>query len=841
MRRRTGLPCAALLLLCTGPAVPGFPQDSAAAPAQPWPAALLDDVLVIGGVGRAGRTAVHVDAIEDLVVRGAWSAPAAGQTVPLPQGAPATWMAAHAGEDGVLRDAALRGGYAYVAFDCPADGVAILDASAHSLVYVNGWPRAGDPYMTGYVRLPVSLRAGRNELLFACGRGELRAQLTTPRARAFLDLADATVPDHRLGNGVDAWAGVVVVNAGSTPLERAVITARCGESRFESSLPAIDACTSRKVPVRLVSAAADTPENPVFELQLVRQDLVLDRADLALTTRRPSDVERRTFVSEIDGSVQYYAMRVAPGGTEPGVTPGAALFFTLHGAAVEATGQAGAYAPKEWGHVVAPTNRRPYGFDWEDWGRLDALEVLNLALRELRPDPARVYLLGHSMGGHGTWHLGATYPDRFAASAGWTSFWSYAGAARSDRSSAVARILEQATGASDTLRLMPNLRELGIYVLHGDADDNVPVSEAREMREQLARFHPDFSYYERPGAGHWWGSECVDWPPLFAYLREHVRRAPAERGAVDFTTFNPAVSARCDWVLVEAQERSLQPSRVNLRVQKVQRIIAGFTENVAALTLQLEFADSGAPDGPPHCLLAPGAALRLELDGQTLAALAWPADGKLHLSRSFGEWRVDSAGQAPTGRKNPARGGPFKQVFDRRVQLVYGTGGTLDENAWARAKARYDAETFWVRGNGSFDVLADREFRADTEHDRNVVLYGNADTNSAWQALWGNCPLQVDRSGVRLAGRACRSPDIAVLALQPRPGSTAALVGIVSGSGLPGMRLTERLPVFLSGVAYPDWILLDTEVLRDGVAGVRAAGFWDQDWQYDERQSAWRD
>ena len=22
--------------------------------------------------------------------------------------------------------------------------------------------------------------------------------------------------------------------------------------------------------------------------------------------------------------------------------------------------------------VVAPTNRRPFGFDWQDWGRLDA-------------------------------------------------------------------------------------------------------------------------------------------------------------------------------------------------------------------------------------------------------------------------------------------------------------------------------------------------------------------------------------------------------------------------------------------------------------------------------------
>ena len=78
--------------------------------------------------------------------------------------------------------------------------------------------------------------------------------------------------------------------------------------------------------------------------------------------------------------------------------------------AVEAIGQAEAYAPKPGLHIVAPTNRRPYGFDWEDWGRLDAIEVLDLAQRDFGTDPRRTYLTGHSMGGHGTWHLGVTFP-----------------------------------------------------------------------------------------------------------------------------------------------------------------------------------------------------------------------------------------------------------------------------------------------------------------------------------------------------------------------------------------------------------------------------------------------
>ena len=89
--------------------------------------------------------------------------------------------------------------------------------------------------------------------------------------------------------------------------------------------------------------------------------------------------------------------------------------LSLHGASVKALNQVNAYGQKDWCHIVAPTNRRPYGFDWEDWGRMDALEVLDLAREQLGTDPQRTYLTGHSMGGHGAWHLGVTYPDRFAA------------------------------------------------------------------------------------------------------------------------------------------------------------------------------------------------------------------------------------------------------------------------------------------------------------------------------------------------------------------------------------------------------------------------------------------
>ncbi len=172
-------------------------------------------------------------------------------------------------------------------------------------------------------------------------------------------------------------------------------------------------------------------------------------------------------MSGIDRSVQYFGVvPMAAGDPARSVqTPGAkpALVLTLHGAGVEGIGQARAYKPKDWAVIVAATNRRPYGFDWEDWGRLDALEVLGEARRLFGTDPARTYLTGHSMGGHGTWQIGATVPGPWAAiapSAGWHSFSSYGGGAAFKDPSPVEKMLLRANDPERDDRPVPEFPQL---------------------------------------------------------------------------------------------------------------------------------------------------------------------------------------------------------------------------------------------------------------------------------------------------------------------------------------------------------------------------------------------
>jgi dienelactone hydrolase len=812
----------------------------------------MREVLVIRSLGRAGRSAIHTDALEAQIVSGAWHAPSAGETIQAPNGARRTWEGAAADKDGVLGRAAPRGGYVYWPVVSPTHRVMILEAAGDNLVYVNGEIRAGDTYSAGYVELPVRLHAGTNDFLFQCARGRLRAKLTTPNGPLVITPGDRTLPDLILGESEPIWCAVVLLNATTHFAHVSVRALTTSSPAHWVSIPPLG---MRKAPFLVypprVEAAGGCPVEIEATLHSGAQEKQV-RSQIALQIRRPDEPYKRTFLSSIDDSVQYYAVNPSPE-VDTGAHP-PALFLSLHGASVEAIGQARAYSPKKWGQIVCPTNRRPYGFDWEEWGRWDALEVLALAKARYHPDPSRVYLTGHSMGGHGAWQLGVLYPDRFAAigpSAGWISFTSYVSRNAPPATNIMAQMLRRAAASSDTLSMATNFLQEGVYILHGTEDDNVPVTEARHMTNVLGRFHHDFVYHEQPGVRHWWdisnepGADCVDWAPMFDFFAHHVIPSDESLRRIRFVTVNPAVTAHLHWVTILAQERQLLPSAVDIRCDPGKRRLVGTTTNVARLWL-------GLPSLPA------GAALSLKLDGQKIENIPWPKRMASHpypgllVGREGGRWQLESA--FPASDKNPLRSGPFREAFKNHVLFVYATHGTPEENAWALDKARYDEETFWYRGNGSVALMSDTAYlrrmrraqessgsRTGGSGTRDVILYGNADCNAAWPVLLASSPVQVHRDSIRIGSHEISGDNLACLFLQPNPRDVRALVGVVSGSGLPGLRLANRMPYFLSGAGFPDCLVVDTSMLTHGLDGVRAAGFFGLDWKVASGQFAWQD
>jgi poly(3-hydroxybutyrate) depolymerase len=791
--------------------------DPAVAPAAPGPPELPAEALVLSGVGRRGRGEPPADPVAAAIAAGTWQPPKAGDELPAATGERRNWRAVPI-RGGTI---ALQGvAYAYVAARCVGARVSVLHAIGHSAVYVNGELRGGDIYGNGIMRLPVQFRDGTNDLLFVGGRGPVTVKFEEPRGRAHLDAADTTTPDFVTGSPIDTMAAVLARNNTTETISGLSLDAILpGSASARTEVPPLPPLSVRKIGFRLAGPAMAKVGPVAVRVRLLHgaDSEPIDAIDLTLQAVAPGDTHRRTFLSDIDGSVQYYSLVPAlPAENKPG------LVLTLHGAGVEASGQAACYGRKQGLHVVAPTNRRPYGFDWEDWGRLDALEVLTRAAKELDTDPRRTYLTGHSMGGHGTWHLGVTFPGRFAAiapSAGWVSFASYGAERKEANPPAELELRRRAAAPSDTLSLVHNLARTGVYVLHGDADDNVPVAQARTMRKELAKFHPDFAYHEQPGAGHWWGNACVDWPPIFEFFHRHELPPDEKVRSVSFRTANPAVSAECHWATIEAQIKPLKISSVDLTHDAGGRSFAGTTENVARLSLDLGH-------------LPPNKPLQVRLDGQGLEAVPWPTgESRIWFARTGETWAP--AARPPASVKGPNRAGPFKEAFRNRMAFVYGTHGNAAENAWALAKARFDAEQFWYRGNGSVDVMSDSAFQPAREPERNVILYGHSEMNTAWSPLLAAAPVQVRRGAISVGAREEKAGDLGCLLVYPRPENRLAMVAAVAGTGLHGMRLTDRQPYFMSGVGYPDWTVLDP-------AGVRGAGFFGNDWAVESGEAAWR-
>ena len=695
------------------------------------------------------------------------------------------WTERVPGEDGGLGD---LGGLGYavtrLTLETPARVVARADRVYE--LYLDGAPQPGDFYGSGRMRSPLVGRAGGENLLVvqaSSWRGEPRVTLeTTPNELAF-NRHDLTAPDLVVGDTGELWIGVAVLNL--TPDTVPDLRARVLESEhFEGTeirYPALPGAATTQIGFQLLPKAAfGTPEQAVpVRLRLAAPSLAWSyEEEIELATVARTTAYRRTFRSPVDRSVQYYGV-LEP----PAVSEGAAygLVLSLHGAGVDAIGMTRAYSPKDWAYIVNPTNRRPFGFDWEEWGQLNGLEALAHAKESFRIDETRVYVTGHSMGGHGTWHLGVMHPGLFAVvgpSAGWASFYTYGG------DPVPTGPFGRARAHSNTMNYLENLAHRGVFVIHGSADDNVPVREGRDLVSALDGICEDLFYYEQPGAGHWWdgdfaeGVDCVDYPALFGFMQAR-RLDPSE---LEFTFVSPSPSYSPSHSFVTL--RSAASPNEDCRVTSTQAgdTVVVTTENVRSLVLD-------------------GAALR----GKGIATAV--VDGA---SFPVGEGPI---AVGPQSGKRPGVHGPFNEVFRRPFCFVF------DPDGASPAYARYASYlvSFWaVIGNGHACAVPVTELTDELRRSRNLVYLGLAP-----EALpVGDLPFDWDDGALRVAGASYE--DAALLFVYPDGERLSAVLTATEGAE----HLLFRVVPFSSRGGLPDYL-----VFTDG--GFLTTGFFDAEWRHD--------
>jgi predicted peptidase len=143
------------------------------------------------------------------------------------------------------------------------------------------------------------------------------------------------------------------------------------------------------------------------------------------------------------------------------------------------------------------------------WSNYNLLELMNGIISRYRVDPGRVYLTGLSMGGYGTWRLGLTHPEKFAAIA------------------PVCGGGEMITVALSSSGKRSSLRSLAVWAFHGAEDPVVPVTESQRMADAVKKAGvQEVKLTIYPGIGHDSWTQTYENPRLYEWLLKHKRKTP---------------------------------------------------------------------------------------------------------------------------------------------------------------------------------------------------------------------------------------------------------------------------------------------------------------------------
>jgi pimeloyl-ACP methyl ester carboxylesterase len=719
-------------------------------------------------------------------------------------------------------------GYAYAEFENAGRERALVIAERIGTFYLNGKSYYGDPYGYDVVRTPVVLEEGINRVMVqVSGYGDHRFlfKLIPADKPVSLISKEATLPDIIAGEKQKTWVGITVLNTTNQRLRDVRLTVGDGKSFKENqvTIPSLFPLCVKKIPISI------EPNEPLSGMDTVSIPVKVSYKNnssedrLILKVREKGKTFKETFISKIDHSCQYYAV-LPPKDYDPGKKY--ALIMTLHGAGVEASGQIDCYAPKDWAFVVAPTNRQRFGFDWQDWGRLDALEVLDLVKEKYPIDTNRVYLTGHSMGGHGTWHIALAHPDLFAAAApeaGWTCFqlyipWFLQKSYMFAEPGQIA-IRDMSLREDFTPDFVENAKNLPLFIEQGGSDNDVPPVHARLFVSLLDQLGYQYQYKEIPGKPHWYEVDtlnhilCVDDPDLMNFLKEKKREPFPHQ--VNFKTSDLGQTHKNYWVDITEQEKPFYESRIETDVKGNQIEIK--TVNI----LQFELSLSK--------YLLPYGEIGFLINGENLT-YKFRTDERLSFFKNGDRFQIGKFKSTPM-KKTPEFYGPIKQAYFFPFVLVFGTKGDSTSTDITLHQTRLEAARWWRVGNGYAEILPDTEVTKEVMENYNLILFGGPEENSVTAQVNKNMPIQIRDNKIFLDKSELYGDGMAVEFIYPNPLNLNKFVFIHEGTDLDGLKLSSFFNPIYSGAGLPDFMIFGDAVKLKGWGGIRAAGYFDTNWK----------
>ncbi|MDD3802819.1 MAG: prolyl oligopeptidase family serine peptidase [bacterium] len=697
--------------------------------------------------------------------------------------------------------------YCFSSFHSKKEKVLLAEVGGVSGFYINSVKYPGDPYKTGKIKIPVLVKEGENSISFITsgyyGYFEGYTKIYEPE-NIIVFLQNATLVFDIIKDSLMKGVVSVCLLNSTAEWQRVKVFSSERDSLFavEERTDILPPMGVKNIPLSISMKEKSIGEEEFAEI-LIESGTDTLRTNLNFKVKNLNEVRKETFVSEVDSSVQYYAVRLPEDFSTSLFYP---LSVSLHGAGVKAENQAMAYRSSKTHILVCPTNRGEFGFDWQDLGRIDFLEVLKKIKEKYRIIDSEISLTGHSMGGHGAMYLGSLYGWMFSSvvpASGWINFETYIPKTYSrinllsnGKAFGIVNLLKS---SENPLNFLNNLMNAKILLVHGEIDDNVPVYQSRMFFNELQRIGIESEFIEFAGMGHWFdieetsGVDCIDSDFIRNFIEKSKRQVLNRISS--FTTYSLYESDSSDFVRIDRQVHKYEKSSITAELKANEIIIT--TQNVEGFTI---LNAKGAYSGK----------IKFVIDGKEFLA-----DGAKN--QSFALKNKDFVRVKSSLKREDYT--LVKYAFMKPFAIVYSTDKKNSNVSYEQAL--YIHNLFTVKCLGACEILPDTLF--DSTQKKNIVFIGVPDKNSSAMKIFKKTLIQIDDFCIKDGEKFFETGNSSYIFCKKVDEYLCA--GFLGQNKESQGRSTAILPLS-SGVYLPEYALFGEDVESEGYNAIKECGFY---------------
>lgn len=443
-------------------------------------------------------------------------------------------------------------------------------------------------------------------------------------------------------------------------------------------------------------------------------------------------------------------------------------------------------------------------------GDRDVLKCIEMAKQKFNVDEDRVYLVGSSMGGFGTWNVATRHPQLFAAIAPIYGGGDYHVSLPKETVAKMAPWEEYVNDKSSSTAQLESLLDMPILVSHGDIDQSVDVDLSRYLVRLLQRWDYDVRYIEVPGKGH---EELGLWDQTIPWLLQHRRNSAPRKVRVRAADLR---TASAYWVEVTQRIDPREFMVVNAEVLQG-NIIQVESKNVGEVSL--------TPDS------------RL-IDYTKPIRLVW--NGNISTASSLREkkmvLREPNFNSSPSG-KTPRISGPIADFQNTPFLIIKGTisndplmNQAIEQKAVTIVNNWKEAQKHEPRLMRDVDV---------TDSDAakySLMLLGGPKENKVAGRVFEKIPFSVGDSVITVEGKTFKAKDAVLHAIYPNPYNSERYVRIIAGTSGAGFALYDP---FRGDLFQFDYYIADGKIPAFTIGAKNekiliASGFFNREWHFDD-------